>query len=206
VAAAKSEAPADVTAGTRAYHLAMAHDGVLTPRLPTGLLAALAADLGLLGADPRATETPDAPAPPSLADALTAATTLITAIHAAVLGASPKPEVRKAYGAKAKGGSLEAKDVLAVGDKILSRAQTNPTEALSLGILPADLEELTLALAAVRTAEAAARAVQAGAPSAKERRAAEARVKEAVARIAGAGALAFAKDSARRAEFAALVG
>jgi hypothetical protein len=205
MAPAKSQAPVDTTAGTRAYLLAFAHEAVLGPRLPSGFLATLAADLTTLGADPRPRDPAVSPAPP-LADALGAATALVTAIHAAVRGASAKPDVRKAYGVKAKGGSLEAAEVLAVGEKILARAQDNPTEALSLGILPGDLAELRLALADVRVAEEAARTAQAGALSGKERRAAEARVKDAVARLAGVGALAFAREPALRAEFAALAG
>ena len=204
MASGKTQAPVDTTAGTRAYHLAMAHAAELAPRLPSGLLDALAADLTTLGADPRPSEPAAPPSPPRLSQALQVATTLITAIQGAVLGASPRPEVRRAYGAKAKGGSLEAQDVLPVGEKILARAQAFPTEALSLGLLPADLDELTSALTDVRAAEEAARAEQAAGPTGKERRAAEARMKETVARIAGAGALAFARDAALRAEFSGL--
>jgi hypothetical protein len=196
----------DTTGATRAYLLAVAHAEQLAERLPSGLLSALAADLTTFGADPRPRSPEASPAPPRLADALAAAISLITALHGAVIGAGATGEVRRAYGVKANGASLEAKDVLAVGDKIAARALANPTEALSLGILAGDLAELASALADVRAAEAVARAEGGGAVTAKERRAAEARMKDAVARIAGAGALAFAKDAALRAEFAALSG
>jgi hypothetical protein len=74
---------------------------------------------------------------------------------------------------------------------------------LGLGILDKDVKALMVALADLKAAEATASATG-PAPSAKQRQAAEARMCEAVERIAGAGVLAFAQDAKARAEFAAL--
>jgi len=123
---------------------------------------------------------------------------------AAVAGAKAKSAVRKAYGITRKA-ATEPRAVLAAGALIATRAQAEPTEALSLGILPADVTALSAALAAVTAAEVVAKGSTGGAATAKERQAAEVRMHEAVARIAGAGALAFATNAAVRAEFAALV-
>ncbi len=201
----------DTSAGTAAYALAGQHQADLAPRLPAGLITDLAADLTLLGAPPAAAAAPAAgsaaPAPPapSLEEAMGQAVTLITAIHAAIQGAKASPAVRKAYGASAKSASKEPKAVVAEGEKILARAQANPTEALSLGILPADTAALGAGLAAVKAAEAAVKSNggKAGATG-KALHAAEVRMHEAVARIAGVGVLAFATNAAVRAQFEAL--
>jgi hypothetical protein len=73
-----------------------------------------------------------------------------------------------------------------------------------LGILPADTAALEAAIAKVSAAEAVAKGTGKGGITAKERKAAEARIHAAVARIAGAGALAFATDAAMRGQFEAL--
>lgn len=205
MAKAKTPAAIDTSAGTTAYNLAVLHKAELDPRLPSGTVANLAADLTTLGANPTpAPSTPAAPPPPPLAQALAAAVTLMTAIHAAVAGAKPKSDVRKAYGASSKTPAKEAKVVVADGQKIVTRAQANPTEALSLGILPSDVAALSQALADLSAAETAAMGGAAAGSTGKERRAAETRMHEAVARIGGAGVLAFATNAAVRADFAAL--
>ncbi len=91
------------------------------------------------------------------------------------------------------------------GEKILTQAQADPSQALTLGILPADTTALSQALAAVTAAEAVAKSAggTTGA-TAKQLHAAEVSMHEAVARIAGAGALAFATNAAVRAQFEAL--
>jgi hypothetical protein len=200
-------AAVDTTAGTKAFALATTYKIELDPRLPTGTVESLVADLTTLGASPlRTTEVvADAPPPPSLADAMTAATTLISAVHEAVRGAGAKSEVRKAYGASAKAASKEGKALIASGEKIVTQAKADPTQALSLGILPADVIALGHALADLMAAESLAKGTSAqGGTTGKERHAAEKRIREAVARIAGAGALAFATNATVRAEFAAL--
>src|SRR5262249_24039402 len=143
---------------------------------------------------------------PSLAEAMATAVTLISAIHEALRSLQGKPSVRKLYGVSGKTPTQKAKAVIASGEKIVSRAQANPTEALSLGILPADVAALIEALATLTEAEALAKGKsgQGGATTGKERRAAEVRMREAVARISGAGILSFATNAEVRAEFAAL--
>ena len=204
----KTPAAIDTTAGTNAFALATRYKAELDPRLPPGIVANLAADLTTLGASPLPTAeaVAEAPAPPSLAEAMTVATTLISAIHDAVRGAGAKSEVRKAYGVSGKTASKEGKALIAGGEKIVTQAQADPTQALSLGILPADVIALVQALADLTAAEALARGKsgQGGGTTGKERQAAERRMREAVARISGAGVLAFATNATVRAEFAAL--
>jgi hypothetical protein len=213
MAKTKTAAVIDTSAGTAAYALATQNQAALQPRLPAGTLATLAEDLTLLGANPTPPAAPappagqpaPAPALPTLAEATATAVALITAIHGAIQGAKPSSAVRKAYGASAKSASKEPKAVIAEGEKILTQAQSDPSQALSLGILPADTTALSQALAAVTAAEAAAKSAggKTGA-TAKQLHAAEVSMHEAVARIAGAGALAFATNAAVRAQFEAL--
>src|ERR1700761_9557433 len=87
-------APVDTAPGEQAYALAVPHRALLDPRLPSGTIDTLGADLLTLGVTPPATTpAPATPAPvvqaPTLAEALTTAANLVTAIHAAVRGAKP---------------------------------------------------------------------------------------------------------------------
>jgi hypothetical protein len=212
--AKKTKAPAgpDTSAGSKAYALAIQYRPQVEPRLPAGTIDNLAADLTTLGAPPApatpATPPPatPAPAPPTLAEALATAANLVSAIHEAILGAKAKQDVRKEYGVSGRGAPTEPKAVLAAGQKIVARATENPSEALGLGILPADVTALQEAIAALTAAEAAAGAKggKANGTTGAQRRAAESRMHEATARIAGAGALAFAQNATVRAEFEAL--
>ena len=208
-------APIDTTGGTRAYALAIQYRPQVEPRLPAGMIDNLAADLTTLGAPPAAaqpaatttpaTAIPAAPAP-TLAEATTAAASLVSAVHASIAGAKAKHAVRKEYGVSSRGPATEPRAVVAAAQKIVARATANPSEALGLGILPADVTALQAAVAALTTAETAARgssATTAG-TTAAARRAAETGMHEATARISGAGALAFAQNAAVRAEFEAL--
>jgi hypothetical protein len=188
------------------------HQADVEPRLPAGTLPNLAADLKLLGADPNPQPAPapapgqPAPAPPpTLEEAMAAAVALISAIHDAILGSKASAAVRKAFGVSTKAPSKEPKAVVAEGEKIVGEAQANPTQALALGILPADTDKLAAALAQVKAAEEAAKAKggKTGA-TAKELQAAAVRMHEEVRRIAGVGALAFATNAAVRAQFETL--
>jgi hypothetical protein len=214
MAKTKTPAPIDTTLGTAAYNLAVQYQTALNPRLPAGMIATLGADLTTLGAAPAApavttpaspTPAPTTPAatPPTLAEAVASATGLITAMHAAIAGAKPNAAVRKAYRVSSKA-EKAPKHVIADGTAIVTQAKSDPTEALSLGILPADVTALAAALAAVQAAEIVVKGSTGGAATGKERHAAEVRMHEAVARIAGAGVLAFATSPTVRAEFAAL--
>ena len=196
------------TAAERAYALADEHRIQLNPRLPPGMIDSLQADLRTLGVspapEPSATAEPS-PQAPSLAEALAIAANLVTAIHATVLGARAKPGVRKAYGATTRAPVNDVKSVLAAAEKIAAQATGNPSEALALGILPDDIVALREAERDLAAAETAARGDggKAGATK-REQRAAAARMVATVARIAGAGALAFAQNAAVRARFEAL--
>ena len=201
-------APFDTTLGERACALAVEHRAALEPRLPAGTIDGLEAALLTLGVSP----TPQtgalvaaAPQAPSLAEALAVATNLVTAIHATVLGAKAKPAVRRAYGATSKGVGHEVARVLAAAEKIEKQATGDPSEALALGILPDDITALRAASRDLAAAEAAARGGGRPAGATKrEKQAAAVRMNEALGRIAGAGALAFAQSAAVRAEFEAL--
>ncbi len=201
-----ASAPVDTAPGQAAYTLAIQHRSVLDPRLPAGTIDDLAVDLTTLGAAPApaTASAPGAPAAPSLADALRTTEALVSAIHEAVLAAKPKPDVRKAYGARSKATGKDVKEVLAAADAILARAQEEPSEALSLGILPADVTALGQSVSNLSAAQASTAAGKAAGTTAKEKRAAAVRMNETVARIAGVGVLAFALDSATRAQFEAL--
>jgi hypothetical protein len=206
----KTATPIDTTAGQAAYALAVPHRALLDPRLPAGTIDTLGTDLQTLGAVLPASPAPAAaaapvPAPPSLPAAVEKLANQVSAIHAAVAGAKAAPAVRKAYGVGSKALGKEVKPLLAAAEKIVTQATASPSEALALGILPADVTALQQDIADVSTAEASAAAAGATGPTAKEKRAAETRVHEATARIAGAGALAFSQDAATRAKFAALV-
>jgi hypothetical protein len=197
----------DTARGAKAYALATAHQAQVEPRLPAGTLAELAADLTTLGEAPAVAQASSTTQAPSLAGALAVAANLVSAVHAALHGAGVKPSVRKAYGVAASTPAKEATAVRAAAEKIVAAASGDPTGALALGILPADVAALEAAMVALTAAEAAAHGGgEAAGPTAKEKRAAVKRMGEATARIAGAGVLAFAQDAGVRAEFAGLVG
>jgi hypothetical protein len=111
--------------------------------------------------------------------------------------------VRKAYGVSGAAPGREAEALIARGEKIITKARANPTEALSLGILPSDVLAIAQALTDLKAAEAFAKGKW-GQPTTKEKHAAEARMHDAVERISGAGILAFATNAAVREEFTAL--
>jgi hypothetical protein len=205
----KTAAPVDTTAALQTYTLATAHRAQLDPRLPSGTLDDLGADLTTLGAtlpaaSPPTSPSPPPPAAPSLPEAVATLANLVSAIHEAVRGSAAKPAVQKAYGATSKAAGKEVKPLLAAADKITTEATAHPAEALSLGILPADVAALGAAVSAVIAAEAQAQALGTEPPTAKAKRAAETRMHEAVARVVGVGALAFAQNAPVRAQFEAL--
>jgi hypothetical protein len=210
----KAPAPVDTSAGTTALNLANQYNAAVGPRLPAGMLDTLAADLTTLGAilapatpaaPPPAPGTPAVPPapPPTLAEAVATLAILLTAVHASIEGSKAKAAIRKAYAVSSKAVKEPAR-VLAAAQTVVTRADQSPTEALSLGILPADVAALSAAIAALTAAEVVVKGSKGGGATAKERQAAEVRMHEAVARISGAGVLAFATNAPVRAEFAAL--
>jgi hypothetical protein len=210
MATPKTSEPVDTSAGLAAFALCAQYKTDLEPRLPADTIPNLVADLTTLGSPPPVpgAAPPAAPAgsPPSLSVAMGTLRDLLSATHAAILGTGAKRATRHAYGVSSRALGVEAKALLAAGEKIITQAQANPSEALSLGILPSDVKTLEQAMSDLKAAETAAmgNAGKPG-PTAKDRRAAEARLGEAVARIAGAGTLAFATNAAVRATFAALI-
>jgi hypothetical protein len=209
MARGKVAVAAPAAAGTVAYGLAREHQAALEARLPQGSLDRLAHDLAVIGADPRQTASPalvaDRPPAPPLEEAMASVTLMITAIRGAVQGAGARPELRRAYGVSTKAPSSEAGGLIAEGEKMAARAEANGDEARLLGILPADVASLQQALAGLKRAEEATQKKPVSAPvNARAKKAAEARVEEAVARIAGTGTLAFAMNAAVRAQFEAL--
>jgi hypothetical protein len=215
---ASKSAVVDTSAGSKAYAYALAvqYRTQVEPRLPQGMIDTLGEDLTTLGAPPAPTQ-PAASAPaasaavvsaPTLEQALATAGSLVSGIHEAIAGAKAKSDVRKAYGVSSRGAPTELSAVVAAGEKIVARATANPAEALGLGVLTGDVTALQGALTALGEAEAAAKAKGAstGAATAKAKKAAEVRMHEATARIAGAGVLAFALNAAVRAEFEGLRG
>lgn len=219
MASAKTSATVDTTAGSAAYALALQHKPQIGPRLPAGTLDGLANDLTTLGAPP---PPPDAPPlspggpppappppaapPPSLADAMAAVITLLTAFHEALATAKVKPSVRKAYGVSGKTPTKSVKALLADAQKLVTQAHANPAEALSLGILPDDIASLEAALNDLLAAESAAKGPMAKAGgNGAAKHAAAVRMREVTARIAGVGVLAFATNPAVRAQFEALL-
>jgi len=206
--AAAEAPPIDTSRGTSAYALAIQHRAVIEPRLPAETIAELAADLGTLGKDPTPppAASPPPEGPPSLAVALTTMANLVSAIHDALRAGKVKPTIRKAYGADKSPPQKEPKALLDAVEKIITQASGNPDEALSLGILPADVKALQQAVADLTAAVTAAQAHGGKpTPTMKDRHTAALRMNAAVGRIAGAGLLAFAQDATTRALFAALV-
>jgi hypothetical protein len=212
--AKKKAAPVvNTTTGSAAYALAVQYEAQIGPRLPASMIPNLAADLTTLGAPPApatppATTPPATPAtpPPTLAQALTTAANLVSAIRESILGSKAKQAVRTAYGISSRGAPEEAKAVLATAGKIVAQATEDASQAMALGILPADVTALQAAITALEAAQAAAEtsAGKVSGTTGAQRRAAEARMHEATAKIAGVGTLAFAANTTVRAQFEAL--
>jgi hypothetical protein len=214
----------DVTAGQSAYGLAIEYRPQIESRLPAGMINNLAADLTTLGFAPPAptpapapaapgpagsstftTTTPTPAAPPTLPVALSTVANLVSAIHESVRSGTTSRSVRKEYGAGSTAPATEVKDVLADASKIVTRATEQPSEALTLGILPADITALQQAIVELNAAETAAHGTAATTKTTSAiKRAATTRMDQAVAKIAGAGTLAFALVPATRALFEAL--
>jgi hypothetical protein len=204
MAKAKAEEAIDTTAGVRAYALAQQHHAALEPRLPAGLMEELATALRVLGADPRVPAAAPGALPP-LAAAMAPAWKLINAVQAAFTRAKASPALRSGHWVPPMRPGSSVVTVLATGARIVARARAYPSEALSLGILPADVTAIEQAMAALEAAQIAAQGTPETATK-KDRQEAAARIADAVARIAGAGMLAFALDDEVSAEFEGLRG
>lgn len=196
--------------GLTAFDLATKHQSVLEPRLPTGLIDQLAADLSTLGAQVPGAKQAHAAAQSATAQqesALSLGYALVSAIRTAVARTDAPAEVRKAYGVGRRINPRLVKDVkLAIG-MIVARAGAAPTEAASLGILSSDVTALSAANEAIQGADEVQEKARANAPlSTKARNETARRIMGAVDRIAGAGILQFAASPMERAHFEALIG
>ncbi len=194
--------------GRKASNLAVLHQAALAPRLPLGALSALIADLDAL-----AVAVPGARQVRAEARVATVAQTAtlddgyahVKAVRSAVKkGGAPK-EVRKAYGVGQNIDPRLVRDVKAALNQILDRAAENPEEAAGFGLVQQDLEAIAFAHQAITDADKTQDHKQVTAPrSTQERNRTANRILKAVARIAGAGGLAFARDPELLAAFSAL--
>jgi hypothetical protein len=195
--------------GLKAYSLAATYTVELTPRLAAGLLTTLQSNLTSLGVVvPAAIEAKGGAKQATAAQgtALEAAYQSVTAVRLAVGRMMPTADVRKAYGVGTKTSPKVVKDVVAALQTIVDRATANPAEALTFGILPADVTAYTAQIAALKAADQAQEAARAGAPLAtKERNSTARQILAAVDSIVGAGVLQFANNPTVRANFEALV-
>lgn len=198
-----------VQVGLKAHNLAGAHQAALEPRLPSGLLDGLAADLTKLGGDvpgAQATRAEARAATASQDEALAQGYALVTAIRTAVQRSGASKDVRVAYGVGVKTSARVVKQVKAAILQIVERANSHPAEASALGILSKDVTALEDDLATITSADDSQEQRRAGAPqSTKERNRTANRILGAVDRVVAAGVVEFAKAPETRAEFEALV-
>jgi hypothetical protein len=196
-------------AGLKAYNLVRQHSAV-EPRLRAGTLDALSDHLARLGAlvpGAKQAQTTAQAATQAQDQALTDGYAKVTAIRQAVYRHTTDPELRKAYGVGVRADPRLVKDVKAAIQQIIARADANVAEAASLAILPADITELKVDLAAIGSADDNQELERASAPlTTRERNQIANAIVDAVGRIASAGALHFAKQPAERETFEALLG
>ena len=191
--------------GLKALNLALSHAAALTPRLPRDMLKGLAEDLQSLGV-----VVPGAKQ--ARVEAMSATTTQNAAlqqgysrvlqIRAAIRRAKAPAEVQHAYGVGVVVRAHVVRDVKAAIQQIVDRANLQPDEAASFGILRKDIDALTLALEAITDADTKQEQKRASAPlSTRERNRTANRILAAVARIEGSGRMEFAHDATTRASF-----
>jgi hypothetical protein len=195
--------------GLKALNLGTMHKAALSPRLPAGTLDLLAIDLQKLGAvvpNAKATRAAAQVATATQGTALAEGYALVTAIRLAVQRSGAPSDVRKAYGVGATTSPRVVKSVKAAITQIVDRAINNTGEASALGILAKDVSALQDDLAAITSADDAQEQQRAGAPqTTKERNRTANRILGTIDRIAGAGAIEFAKQPEERAKFEALI-
>jgi hypothetical protein len=195
--------------GLKALELATEHKAALDGRLPAGARDGLAADLDALGADVPAAlikRTVSKVATRSQDDALAEGYALFNAIRLNVTRRKASVAVRHAYGVGTTVNPKIVKRVSAAIAQMVDRAKANPSEAASLGILPADVAELEADLARITSVDAEQEQLRASAPlTTKQRNQTANRILGAVDAIAGAGMMQFAKSATERQRFEALV-
>lgn len=195
--------------GNKALALAEKHREAVESRLPAGLLAGLAEDIG--GLTERRVAVKQARSKSKLATL--AQNQLIEEVHAMISGVQGAAGRRgdlsaaqkRAYGVGAKYNRRSVASVSAVGALILERATKNPDEARDVGLFEEQASALRELLTDLNAQDKAQQKLIALKPltTAARNRAAK-RVYEAIKRIAGAGVIAFARDASVRAQFDAL--
>lgn len=191
--------------GLKAHGLAVLHQAKLEARLPAGTIAGLAEDLGSLDvavpgavsarvSAKNATEEQNA--------VLARAKARIQAFRTAVRHTPAPIEVQRAYGVGSRITTPSVTGVTAAISQILARVAERPEEAASLGILQSDVDALTALRDEVAQANTTQEKKRASAPmDTKERNRIGNRIVNAVKRIKGAAAIAFADSPVERALF-----
>jgi hypothetical protein len=129
---------------------------------------------------------------------------LVTGTRTSVKGQTSDKDVLLAYGVGTVV-PLLVKNVKVALQTIADRATSNPTEAATFGVVPADVTDINAALADIAAADTAQEAARASAPkTTTDRNATAQRLLAGIKLISGAGMRAFSKDPALRAAFEAL--
>lgn len=195
--------------GNKALALARQHLKAVEPRLPAGLLAGLEEDIASL--TERRTAVKRARVRSKLATVtqnqlLREIVAMISAVQGAARRRSDlKAAQKRAYGVGVRYGHRSVTAVSAVGSAIVDRASKHPEEARDLGLLDVEVAALRELLTKLNAQDQAQQKLIAERPlTTAARNRATRRVYEAIKRIAGTGAIAFAQDASRRAQFDAL--
>ncbi len=194
---------------TEAVQLATEDRALIEPRLEAGMIDGASADLAQVvpavsGAIEKRTEKKASTATQNelAGQVMDAVRTIRTALSVSGLSAA----ARKRYGVGLSMNARSVKTVVAGANTLLGAAAAAPEEIRSVGVLPADLEALRAALAALTGADTAQENLKiASKRSTAERDATLHRLDAAVRKIAAAGILAHAGDPARRAKYEALL-
>jgi hypothetical protein len=190
--------------------LANKHQALLADRFPAGLVHGLETDLGAikgLVAGSKTARARSVAATARQAGALVDGHALVSAIRTAVARSGASKATQRAYGVGRKVSKSSVKSIVGALQQIIERADLDPDEARSLGLIEADVGAARDALEAVLGADARQEDLRAAAPaSTRTRNAAARRILTAIERVAGAGVLAFATRPATRRQFEALLG
>jgi len=194
--------------GLKAWNLAVLHQSVIEPRLPTGTINGLAGDLDTLGVIvPGAMQVrqESQTATAEQRAALKRGYTWIQTVRTAVRKAGASKEVQKAYTVGLSLSPVMTRDVKAALKQILDRASPNPAEATALGIVKKDLDAMSATYQLIADVDKDQNQKRASASlSTKARNRTANRVLKAVARIAAAGMLEFVDAPEHREGFEAL--
>jgi hypothetical protein len=187
-----------IQSGLRATELAVRHG--LQDRLPADLLDQLADDIATLQSlVPEALEVRRVAQASTASEqaALAHGYELTRGLRALVRRSGAPAEVGKHYGVGATCSPKVHSEVVSLLEQILNRAEAQPAEATSLGIVSEDLERLRTALSSIHTADRVQRDLKIRSPkTTQSRKDVAARVMHAVRRVSGAGLAQFAGQPA----------